>query len=102
MYTLHINRIRRMAIEAFKILYKMSQKMSQSLTKPTIRLVRPAKTDQPAHSLIAWAFYSLQAIQKRDKREPLPYWTDVQADLSLYWSYWSYCRFCRALAQIFI
>ena len=35
---------------------------------------------------------------KRDKREPLPYWVDVQADPSLCWSHRSYCRFCRALA----
>ena len=39
---------------------------------------------------------------KRDSREPLPYWVDVQADLRLYWLHRSYCRFCRALAQIFI
>ena len=39
---------------------------------------------------------------KRGKREPLPYWVDVQTDLSLCWSHRSYCRFCRALAQIFI
>ena len=36
---------------------------------------------------------------KWDKREPLPYWVDIQADLSLCWSHRSYCRSC-ALAQI--
>ena len=25
--------------------------------------------------------------QQRDKREPLPYWRDVQADLSIFWSH---------------
>ena len=39
---------------------------------------------------------------KRDKREPLPYWVDVQVDPSLCWLHRSYCRFCRALAQIII
>ena len=37
---------------------------------------------------------------KRDEQEPLPYWVDVQADLSLCWSHTSYCRFCRVLVQI--
>ena len=37
---------------------------------------------------------------KRDKREPLLYWVDVQADPSLCRSHRSYCRFCCALAQI--
>ena len=36
---------------------------------------------------------------KRDKQEPLPYWVDVQVDLSLCWSHTSYCKFCHALAQ---
>ena len=35
---------------------------------------------------------------KWDEWEPLPYWVDVQADLSLCWSHRSYGRFCRALA----
>ena len=37
---------------------------------------------------------------ERDKREPLPYWVDVQADPSLCWSHRSYCRLCRALTHI--
>ena len=36
---------------------------------------------------------------KGNKREPPPYWVDVQADMSLCSSHRSYCRFCRALAQ---
>ena len=34
---------------------------------------------------------------KRDKPEPLPYWIDLQVDLSLCSSHRFYCRFCRAL-----
>ena len=37
--------------------------------------------------------------QKWDEQEPLPYWVDVQTDLSRRWSHRSYCRFCQALAQ---
>ena len=39
---------------------------------------------------------------KKNKREPLPYWVDVQDDLSLCWSHKSYCRFCRGLAHMFL
>ena len=39
---------------------------------------------------------------KMNEREPLPYWVDVQADLSLCWSHRSYCRFCRALTLLFM
>ena len=39
---------------------------------------------------------------KRDKWEPLPYWLDAQADLSLCWSHKSFCRFCFGLAQIWL
>ena len=70
-------------------------RMSQHTTKPTIRLVQPAQSDQSF--LIAYVFYRLWAIQ-RDKQESLPYWVDVQADLSLYWSHRSYCRLCCVLA----
>ena len=63
-------------------------------------------SDQPAHprSLIRVFADCLCRLQppgypKRDIREPLPYWVDVQADLSLCWSQRSYCRFCRALAH---
>ena len=37
---------------------------------------------------------------KWNKRDPLTYWIDVQADLSLCWWYRSYCKFCRALAEL--
>ena len=37
---------------------------------------------------------------KSDTEEPLPYWMDVQAYLSLCWSHVSYCRLYRALAHI--
>ena len=90
--------------------------MSQSTTKPTIRLVWPAKTqvsatsedsDQPVHphSLIRDFPDRMRLLQppgypKRDKREPLPYWIDVQPDRNLGWSNMSYCKFCRALAHI--
>ena len=53
-------------------------------TKPTIRLVWPAKTKFSLHIRVVWsestdacAFYSLQAIESG-----MPYWVDVQADLS--------------------
>ena len=65
-------------------------------------------TDQPAHprSLIRvfadrMCFLQPPGYPKRDKREPLQYWVDVQADLSLCWSHGSYCRFCHALVHIF-
>ena len=64
-------------------------------------------TDQTAHprSLIIVFADRLCLLQppghpKRDKREPLPYWVDVQAELRLCWSRRSYCRFCRALAHM--
>ena len=79
------------------------------MTKLALRLVRPAKT------LIACAFYRPRAIQrlgclgretstqtnyrKIDKREPLPYWMDVQADFRRCWSHRSDCRLCRAQAH---
>ena len=37
----------------------------------------------------------------RNKREHLPYWVDMQADLSLCWSHRAYCRCCRVLAHMF-
>ena len=81
--------------------------MSQRTTKSTIRLVRPAKTQISLRirtvwsesSPIACAFYSFRAIP-RNKREPLPYWVDVQTEVSICWSHRPFCRFCRALAHI--
>ena len=57
-----------------------------------------AHSQSDQSSLIACAFYSLQAIRK----EALLYWVNVQADPSLCWSHRSYCRFCRPLAQVII
>ena len=37
---------------------------------------------------------------KMDKQKSLPYWVNIQADLSLCWSHKSYCRFSYMLAQI--
>ena len=37
---------------------------------------------------------------KTNNRDLLPYWVDVQADLSLCWSHRSYFRFCCSLAHI--
>ena len=64
-------------------------------------------SDQPAHlcNLIR-VFTDLMCLlhppgySKRDKRESLPYWVDIQADWVLCWSHRSYCRFCHVLAQI--
>ena len=84
-----------------------NKKMSQSMTKLTIRLVGGVNTNQPAHphSLIKVFADRMCLLQpmgypKRDKGEPLPNWLGVLADLSLCWSHRFYCRFCRALAQM--
>ena len=36
---------------------------------------------------------------KRDKGEAMPFWMDLQADVSLCWTHRSYCRFCHALGS---
>ena len=66
-------------------------------------------SDQPAHlcSLIRvfadnMCLLQPQGYSKKDKRESLPYWVDVQADLSLCWLHRSYCRFCHVLAQMLL
>ena len=51
-------------------------------------------------SLIACVLYNIRAIQRGTKREPLPYWVDVQPDLSLCWSPRSYCTFYCTLPHI--
>ena len=38
------------------------------------------------------SFFQPLGYPKRDKRESLPWWVDVQADLSLCWSHRSSCR----------
>ena len=64
-------------------------------------------SDQPAHpcNLIRVFADGMCLLQPpghpmKDKQEPLPYWVDVQPDLSLCWSHRSYCRFCRMLAHM--
>ena len=55
--------------------------LSQRMTKLTIRLVRPAKTQISLRIRAAWSectdrmcLLQPQGYPKRDKREPLPYW----------------------------
>ena len=64
-------------------------------------------TNQTAHSRsLIRVFADRMCLQqapgypKRNEREPLSYWIDVQADLNLCWSHRSYGTFCRALAHI--
>ena len=64
-------------------------------------------SDQPAHprSLIRVLADRMCLLQTRgypkwDKREPLPHWVDVQAELSLCLSHGTYCRFCRVMAPM--
>ena len=70
--------------------------------KFTIKVVGPAKTPLSLVTVFADRMRFLQpsAYPKRDKREPLPYWVDVQADVCLCWSHRSYCIFCRALSDM--
>ena len=82
--------------------------LSQHRTKPKTKLVQPAKTQISLHICTVWSVFadSMCPLQppgypKRDEREPLPYWMDIQANPSLCWSHRSYCRFCRALAHLF-
>ena len=60
--------------------------------KPTISFVRPAMTQislriRALVRVLADRVSLLQhpGYQKRDKRVPLPYWVDLQADMSLFW-----------------
>ena len=77
--------------------------LSQCTTKPTIRVVRPAKIQ-----ISLRIFTDCKGLQQPPgyprsyKREPLSYWMNVQADLSLRWSHRSYCRFCHAQAQFIV
>ena len=64
-------------------------------------------SDHPAHqrSLIRVFADCICLLQtpcypKRGKRKSLPYWADVETDLSLGWSHKFYCRFCHVLAHI--
>ena len=63
-------------------------------------------SDQTAHprSLIRvfadrMCLLQLPGYPKKDEREPLAYWEDVQADLSLCCSHRSYCWYCCALVH---
>ena len=71
--------------------------MSQRTTKPTKKLQRPAKTQinlrsEQSDQSRRWSHVLSTAlgIPKRDEREALPYWLDVQGDLSLSWSHGFY------------
>ena len=78
--------------------------MSQHTTKPSIRLVQSAKTDQPAYQKGADHMCLLQPpdFSKRNKREPMAYWVDLQADLRLCWLHRSNCRFGHVPARIYL
>ena len=84
------------------------QHMSQRTTKPTIRLcdqrrLRSASASAQSDQSLRWSHvpYTAAGLSKEDKREPLPHWVDVQADLNLCWSHRSDWRFCRALAHMY-
>ena len=79
------------------------------MTKPRTSCVRPGKTQISLCICAIWSVFTdgmclvePPGYLKRVKREPLPYWVDVQADLSLCWSYRSFCRFCCVLAQLYM
>ena len=64
--------------------------MSQRMTKPTKRLVLPAKTQISLRMCAFWTVFAdrmcllaPQGYSKIDKQEPLPYLVTVQTDLSL-------------------
>ena len=65
-------------------------------------------SDQPEHprSLIRVFTDCMCLLQptgypKSDTREPLPYWMDVKANISLCWLQRYFCRFCRALGYFY-
>ena len=64
-------------------------------------------SDQPAHTRSLIRVFGVrtcllqpQSYPKSNEREPVSYWMDVQADLSLCWLRRFLCRFCRALAHM--
>ena len=66
-------------------------------------------SDQPAHPrglirVFADRMCLLQppGYPKRDEQKLLPYWVDVQADLSLDWPHRPYCRSYRAQFHILL
>ena len=77
--------------------------MSQRRTKPTIRLMRPLKTQISLCICTVWSVFDDRmcllkpsGCQKKKKREALPHLVDVQADQSLCLSQRSYCGDCCA------
>ena len=66
------------------------------MTKPRYKTCGTSKdSDQTAHLHSLTGVFAdhtglLQGYRKRDKRESLPYWVDVQADLSVCWLHRSY------------
>ena len=82
----------------------MDQRMKKNYNKTC---ATSEDSDQPGHlrSLIRVFADRMCLLQspgylKRDERVPLPYWVDVQADLSIRCLHRSSCRFCRALVHI--
>ena len=74
--------------------------MNQCMTKPTIRLVGPAKTQSACTSTQSDQSFLIVASQRGINENPWIYWMNVQADLSLCWSHRSYYRFCLVLVHI--
>ena len=74
-----------------RFLMKLKMNMSHLMTKPTKRLVQPANEISLVR-VFADCMCLLQPSDyaKRDKHEPLSYWVDVQAGLSLCWLHRSY------------
>ena len=86
---------------------KMEWYLSQGTTKSAVRFVWPAKTLIRLRIHAVWSVFTdrmcfLQPLvyPKSDKREPLSYWVDVLADLSLCWSERPFWKFCCALARL--
>ena len=85
---------------------RLKWKLSQRMTKPSLRPVWPAKTQNSLYIHQVWQGFSsiplwMKAVWGTCYQRRL--WSDsadAQADLSLHWSHKSYCRFCRALDQM--
>ena len=75
-------------------LHAIFSEMSHRTTKPTVNLCDQRRLRSACASAQPLGY------PKRDNRELLSYWVDVQVDLSLSWSHKSGCRLCHALAQI--
>ena len=82
--------------------------MSRLMTKPTMWLVRPAKTQISQGIHPVWSESSLSAWRKLGSlathwahSEDWSDWADAQADLSLRWAHMPHCWFCHVAAQLF-